>query len=760
MHKIFGIRHHGPGSARSLLKALDAFQPDYILIEMPQDAEGVLKYVSNKGLRAPVALMIYNPNDLGQAAYYPFADFSPEWQTIHFAQNLKIPVRLMDLPMSMQFSLDEKDKEKLLLQFTQPEQDWEDKLLVTRDPLSYLATLAGYTDSERWWEVTFEQTDHEAIVFEALMELMTALRSELKRIEDPRTLLREAFMRKTMRKAVKDGFQKIAVVCGAWHAPVLDQFLTFKSSTDNALLKGIKKTKVSTTWIPWTYNRLAFQSGYKAGIISPAWYELLFHQREEVIIRWMIRVALLFREKDLDASSAHVVEAVRLAETLAILRKRPMAGMEELEEAAVTIFGKGTPASLQLIREELIIGKKVGEVPPEVPTIPLQKDLEKRISTAKMRKYWGREGTMWLKETKSKPRGGIDLREASDLQKSHLLHQLNILKIRWGEQFEVSKNDIGSFKELWRLNWQPEFALQIIEAGMWGNTVLQAATNYARNEAKTAKSLPELTILIREVLQADLASVIDPLIRRLQELTALAKDVLILMQSLPDLVQIILYGDTRKTDISAVAKLVDELIPRISIGLPNACFQIEEGLAQSTLEQIHSVHHSINLLNNAEHFQHWYKALLGIVQSEQAHPLIQGAATRMLFDKGQLNDEATSTYFQRGLSTGSEVFHAALWVEGFLSGSGLLLIHHLPLWQILDEWIDQLPEEIFHEILPLLRRTFSNFSGTERQKMLEQAIVGPRHIEFTSKETNLDKDRGELILPVVKHFLGIQTSYK
>ena len=28
-------------------------------------------------------------------------------------------------------------------------------------------------------------------------------------------------MRKVLRRAVKDGFERIAVVCGAWHVPAL-----------------------------------------------------------------------------------------------------------------------------------------------------------------------------------------------------------------------------------------------------------------------------------------------------------------------------------------------------------------------------------------------------------------------------------------------------------------------------------------------------------------------------------------------------------
>jgi hypothetical protein len=36
MIHLFGIRHHGPGSARSVLSALTSLQPDIILLEGPR----------------------------------------------------------------------------------------------------------------------------------------------------------------------------------------------------------------------------------------------------------------------------------------------------------------------------------------------------------------------------------------------------------------------------------------------------------------------------------------------------------------------------------------------------------------------------------------------------------------------------------------------------------------------------------------------------------------------------------------------------
>ncbi|MBK7872584.1 MAG: hypothetical protein IPJ74_18835 [Saprospiraceae bacterium] len=108
MANVFGIRHHGPGSAQSLVKALEQFQPDCILIEAPADAQSAIDNASIEGLTPPVAILVYNPNNLAQAIYLPFAEFSPEWQAIQFGLKNNIPIKAIDLPMEYSFALDEK----------------------------------------------------------------------------------------------------------------------------------------------------------------------------------------------------------------------------------------------------------------------------------------------------------------------------------------------------------------------------------------------------------------------------------------------------------------------------------------------------------------------------------------------------------------------------------------------------------------------------------------------------------------------------
>ena len=97
---LFGIRHHGPGSAASVVAALGALDPDIVLIEGPADANGALPYAAGKGLQPPVAMLVYEEDAPEKSVFYPFAEFSPEWQALQWALENKKIVRFADLPVS------------------------------------------------------------------------------------------------------------------------------------------------------------------------------------------------------------------------------------------------------------------------------------------------------------------------------------------------------------------------------------------------------------------------------------------------------------------------------------------------------------------------------------------------------------------------------------------------------------------------------------------------------------------------------------
>jgi hypothetical protein len=77
--RIFGIRHHGPGSARRLVEALDDVRPSVVLIEGPVDASDLLPMLADAAMTPPVALLTYAADDPTRAIFWPFATYSPEY---------------------------------------------------------------------------------------------------------------------------------------------------------------------------------------------------------------------------------------------------------------------------------------------------------------------------------------------------------------------------------------------------------------------------------------------------------------------------------------------------------------------------------------------------------------------------------------------------------------------------------------------------------------------------------------------------------
>src|SRR5688572_4605564 len=113
MIHILGIRHHGPGSAKNVKEFLEKVKPDIVLVEGPPEADPLLQWVNHAALKPPVAILVYQPDDPQQSSFYPFAEFSPEWQAISYARKNNIHVRFMDLPMSHYIALEKETLARL-----------------------------------------------------------------------------------------------------------------------------------------------------------------------------------------------------------------------------------------------------------------------------------------------------------------------------------------------------------------------------------------------------------------------------------------------------------------------------------------------------------------------------------------------------------------------------------------------------------------------------------------------------------------------
>ncbi|MFD5230753.1 DUF5682 family protein [Streptomyces qaidamensis] len=765
---LLGVRHHGPGSARAVRAALEEVRPRVVLIEGPPEADALIPLAADEEMRPPVALLAHAVDEPGRSAFWPLAEFSPEWIALRWALEHHVPARFIDLPAmhTLAWGRQEDEEgtegERPPPAETAPDGDTGPGSAELRiDPLGVLADAAGYDDPERWWEDVVEHRgagEGDALApFTALEEAMGALRETYGSGGHDRDLVREAYMRLQVRAAQREFEDGVAVVCGAWHVPALRQKTTV--AADKALLKRLPKAKTDMTWVPWTHRRLARTSGYGAGIDSPGWYGHLFSAPDRPVARWLTKVAGLLRAEDRIVSSAHVIEAVRLAETLAAMRGRPLPGLSETTDAVRAVMCEGSDVPLALIRDRLVVGDVLGEVPPSAPAVPLQRDLTRL------------QRRLRLKPEALERELELDLRKENDAARSRLLHRLRLLGIAWGEP-AASRGSTGTFRETWRLRWEPELSVRVAEAGVWGTTVLSAATAKAEADAVGAEGLAGVTGLAEHCLLAELPDALPTVMRILADRAALDTDVGHLAQALPALVRSLRYGDVRGTDTGALAEVAAGLAERVFVGLPPACAALDADAAEEMRGHVDAVHGAVALLGDAPAAGHgrlrgrWQSVLRVLSGRDTVPGVIRGRAVRLLLDDGQLAQDEAALLMGLVLSPGTPPADAAAWIEGFVgggSGGGMLLVHDERLLGLVDAWLTGVPAEAFTDVLPLLRRTFSAYEPGVRRTLGELVRRGPgtgggataAGTATPGFAADFDTERADAVLPVLRLLLGL-----
>ncbi|MFD3585018.1 DUF5682 family protein [Streptomyces sp. NPDC058683] len=830
---LLGVRHHGPGSARAVRAALETVRPKAVLIEGPPEADALIPLAADPQMRPPVALLAHAVDEPGRSAFWPLADFSPEWVALRWALEHEVPARFIDLPATHTLAWGRDEEEAVAPPDTEAgdsgteagEPDVEAdaseagagasdaELRMRVDPLAALAEAAGYDDPERWWEDVVEhrggtgERERDALApFTAVAEAMAALRETYGVGGRDRDPVREAHMRLQLRAAQREFGEEVAVVCGAWHVPALRVRSTV--AADKELLKGLPKVKTDMTWVPWTNRRLARASGYGAGIDSPGWYGHLFRAPDRPVERWLTKVAGLLREEDRIVSSAHVIEAVRLAETLAVMRGRPLPGLGETTDAVRAVLCEGSDVPLALVHDRLVVGDVLGEVPEAAPAVPLQRDLVRE------------QRRLRLKPEALERELELDLRKETDAGRSRLLHRLRLLGIGWGEQAQ-SRGSTGTFRETWRLRWEPELSVRVAEAGVWGTTVEGAATARAEADAVQATALADVTALAEHCLLAGLPDALPVVMRALADRAALDTDVGQLAQALPALVRSLRYGDVRGTDTRALAEVAAGLAERVFVGLPPACAALDADAAEEMRGHVDAVHTAVGLLSETvtgaetvtvagadtttvagagtvmvtgaetgagagkgtatardaetgsgsgpghRDLRVRWRAVLRVLSGRDTVPgVLRGRAVRILLDEGELGAADAARLMGLVLSPGTPPADAAAWIEGFVGGSGgggMLLVHDERLLGLVDAWLTGVPAEAFTDVLPLLRRTFSAYEPGVRRTLGELVRRGPGERPQGAGQAGrrpgfgaeADAGRADAVLPVLRLLLGL-----
>lgn len=666
-----------------------------MLVELPAECEPLLEWVGHDELVPPVAML---GHATAGSAFLPFAVFSPEWQAALWARRRGVTLRAIDLPLATSLVVDRGGDPHEAV-----------------DPLAALAAAAGDDDAERWWDDVVEHRGDGLPAFDAVAEAMRAARLDLvPRDADTAgslTLVREAHMRTVLRAVLAEGHRSVAVVCGAWHVPALEQPWP-SAADDRRLVKAAGAAasaagastgsrRVAVSWVPWTHRRLLAAGGYGAGVRSPGWYAHVFeHPGADGVSRWFVDAARLVRARGMSASPDHLIAATRVADALAALRGRPRAGLDEVRDAADAVMH----GALAFIDRELVIGDAIGSVPADAPQVPLAVDLA------------AQQRAVRLPPASDVRRVELDLRTPNGRARSLLLHRLRALEVPWGTLVD-SRSSTGTFRETWEVRWEPELAIRVVERSAYGLTVAAAASAMLCERGATGTSLPDMVRLLDRALLADLPDAVRHLAAGVEQRAARDPDVLELFDALEPLAQALRYGDVRGTDQHALRSVFDGMVVRVLAGAVVACRSLDDDAAAAMTARLAAVQAAVSLVDHPARRGEWPAVLTILADRPDVHGLVQGRAVRLLHDGGAWPPRRVGHRLSRALSRGAPTAAGAAFVEGLLAGSAALLVHERVLLDEIDEWISSLAADAFDEVVPLLRRTFGAFEAPERRQI-------------------------------------------
>lgn len=766
---LFGIRHHGPGSAALLQGALDALDPACVLIEGAPEGDALIEYAALPGMKPPLAMLFYAADEAANAVFAPFAEFSPEWVAMQWAMARGRPVRFIDWPASVSLALSkaERDEQETsiddeIVEGDTGEPETVDEVATTGeaslvvDPLDLLAEAAGYGDGESFWNGLIEQQGHGQSPLEIFAVIETAMietrrhqaetggMSEAQWLREKR---REAFMRGHIRDALRAHEGEVAAVVGAWHVGGLREETTI--AEDRAIIKDLPKIKVEATWAPWSDGRLSAASGYGAGVISPGWYRHLWslysNERQEgpeaFAAIWQARTAALLRQEGFDASTASAIEAARLALGLASMRGLSAPGLAEMRDATLSSLCHGDDMQLAVIERELYIGSRIGEIDEAVPQMPLAKDFE----------VWCKKARLKPQETPSDVK--LDLRTEAGLLKSTLLHRLNLLDIGWGRLVDAEAGR-GTYREIWTVAWSPGMSVNLAEALVWGLTIEQAAAAATIDRGRKADGVAQLSDLVHGALVADLPEAARACIDLLQAAAVQNNDVTDLMDAVAPLVRIVRYGSARRLPETELRALITALSVEVNAGMRIGSRQLDDDATSARLKAMRAYDEALGLFGDPALLDEWRRQLALLVDDEQAVAPIVGFSLRRLHDLGIWDEQQVAEAFSRQI-LGETPARAGTFVEAFIAGSAEILIQDQGLLFLIDEWLCDLDDDVFVESLPLFRRAFSGFDSAGRKRIMERVAGGRKEVAAAVFDT-AENPAFDRAVPLLKQILGMR----
>ena len=711
---FFGVRHLSPAAAFHLRRALDQAQPRLVLVEGPSDLNSQMEWLCHPGTRFPAAILAYTRQPPVRTVLWPFAVYSPEIQAILWANEHGVECRFMDLPSSVFLAL---------RPWPAPvrEEDGEAEEAPTTESVYQLLETVTGEDHDTFWERNFEQLgggEDFRTVNGTFGRQLRAAAGESRR-DQAETVVREAYMKRVIAQAMASGIspEKIFCVCGSFHVAGLEENAPMTDEEERSLPRADSRA----TLMPYSYYRLSSRSGYGAGNRAPAYFELLWDALNgggirETAYLYLTRLAAAHRKAGNLVSSAEVIEAARLADTLAALRGSRYPTLSDLRDASVATMGHGSFSELALAAADTEIGRTIGFLPEGVARTSVQEDFYRQLKELRLERFRTAQGQRLDLDLREKLNVKSEAAALGDLRRSFFLHRLRVLGVRFANLLP-SRQEGASWGEYWELRWTAEVEIQVVESALLGDTIEGAAAFALKERSDESASIAQAAAIFQDAFLCGMPAAASHALSVLQGLSVDSAGIDQVADTAARLSLVVRYGNLRRFDPAPVVPLIEQLYLRACLTLADAC--VCDAKAAPAVTQAMDRLNTLQLSHDFLEEGRWLDLLASLSDRDDLNTRCSGFAMAILLERGKADEELLAREVSRRLSPGVPAELGAGWFEGLAGKNRYALIARLSLWRHLDDYLSGLDEDAFRRALVFLRRAFADFSPGEKNDIAE-----------------------------------------
>ena len=761
------IRHHSPACAYSVLALIEQVKPDYVLIEGPDSFNPLIAGLLDGDTRPPVAIMgqtavkgapeqCDESDAVTKSAYFPFCEYSPEWQALRIGQQHQAQLRFIDLPWTAQVECDhESENPHHSLQ--------RERYLAHSLFIAQLAKKCGCRDHDELWEHLFELRPLASVANWSGFFRDSFVWCALARLDyEPEVLVsegstqREAHMQahiQTIKAAEPNA--KIVVVTGGFHTLALieglgktaDQQFELSTEQQKQFTAQQKLAEWDSAWlIRYSFDRLDALNGYASGMPSPAFYQKVWEgllteradqseqkiaataaYRNQLGIQFLAYVAEVLREKQFDAAPGFL--SVKLAAEqslrLAAFRGHTGAGRYDLLDGLQSAFIKG---SLDESQDELwqqiktcFSGFTLGQIPKGTLSPPL---VSETYSLAKAFRFK-------LDDTLAKTSRLDVYRNKQHRLRSRFLHLLTFLEIHFAKPISgpnfLSGNQMDLLFEEWQYAWTPNVEGELIALSEKGTQLKSIALNkilamekQLEEQGVSRSSQSAVTLLMQAALIGlqqripTLFMLLDSYIQqdnKFESLVACGHKLVHLWRG---------RGFFDLAEDSGIKERINRVVQQIFFCLDQVS-QGDEQQQEHYFDALLSCRELITFIPEISpetNYSAEFYAQLNRLDGRLNHtPLIKGAVDAIRYLGGKIDESVLINEIQRTFSLGSDPELAIGYFIGIMRTAPELVVRLPLLIEQLNELLNGWDDARFIQVLPDLRFAFSQLTPKQNAQM-------------------------------------------